>query len=319
MLTLYRRGRVYWLRGCIAGRRIHRSCRTSERAIAEQIKADRERREWKRHLYGAEAVLTFSAAAILYLKAGKSPRFLRPVMSFWKDTPVKDITAGGIRQAAVTLYPRASAATRNRQAIVPTQAVINHAAENELCSPIKVKRFPVQKTILPASSLQWLEAFAANSPPRLAALAWFLFLTGSRIGTATNLRWSDVDLSAGEAILRKPKGQDDARVHLPPFLVAALANLEGPREEWRRVFGWSGRGSVYKPWQQACARAGLPYIPPHRAGRHGFATGLLREGVDPVTVAKLGHWKSARHVYETYGHAIEDRTLTEKLLRREPR
>jgi integrase len=62
--------------------------------------------------------------------------------------------------------------------------------------------------------------------------------------------------------------------------------------------------------------AGLPYIPPHRAGRHGFATGLLRAGIDPVTIARLGGWKTPRHVFETYGHAMEDRTLTEALLRK---
>jgi len=30
-----------------------------------------------------------------------------------------------------------------------------------------------------------------------------------------------------------------------------------------------------------------------------------------VTVAKLGGWKSARHVFETYGHANDNTTLTD--------
>jgi len=47
--------------------------------------------------------------------------------------------------------------------------------------------------------------------------------------------------------------------------------------------------------------------------RHGFATGLLRAGVDVVTVAKLGGWKSPAHVFQTYGHANDDVTQTEKL------
>jgi integrase len=41
---------------------------------------------------------------------------------------------------------------------------------------------------------------------------------------------------------------------------------------------------------------------------HGFATSLLQRGV--VTVAKLGGWKSVRHVFETYGHSNDDTTLT---------
>ena len=316
MLTLYRRKGVYWLRGSIAGRRIHRSARTAKREIAEQVRSKVETREWQRHLYGAASVLTFAQAAQMYLDAGKSERFLAPLVAHWKATAVKDITAGAVRQSAVTLYPHAVAATRNRQVIAPTQAVINHAAAMELCPAIRVKRFPVQKTIRQASSLEWLQAFTAAASPRLSAFAWFLFLTGARISTATALRWRDVDLPNGAAILRKPKGQDDAAVHLPPLLVAELANLAGDRKAWERVFGWAGRGSVYPRWKETCVRAGIPYIPPHQAGRHGFATGLLRQGVDAVTVAKLGHWKSPRHVFETYGHALEDRTLTERLLRK---
>jgi len=51
--------------------------------------------------------------------------------------------------------------------------------------------------------------------------------------------------------------------------------------------------------------------------RHGFATGLLRAGVDPVTVAKLGGWKSPAHVFATYGHASDDRTLTNRLTQKD--
>ena len=36
----------------------------------------------------------------------------------------------------------------------------------------------------------------------------------------------------------------------------------------------------------------------------------MRAGFDPVTVAKRGGWKTPRHVFETYGHAIEDITIT---------
>jgi integrase len=103
-----------------------------------------------------------------------------------------------------------------------------------------------------------------------------MFLTGVRIGSATVLDWSDVDLAKGTVILRKPKGQDDATAYLPPVLVAALANFPTRRG---RVFGWQGRWSVYKPWRSVCRAAGLLYIPPHRAGRHGFATGLFALGL----------------------------------------
>ncbi|TIP13235.1 MAG: site-specific integrase, partial [Mesorhizobium sp.] len=49
----------------------------------------------------------------------------------------------------------------------------------------------------------------------------------------------------------------------------------------------------------------------YHACRHGFATALLHRRIDPITVAKLGGWKSAQHVFQTYGHAMDDDTLAD--------
>jgi hypothetical protein len=40
---------------------------------------------------------------------------------------------------------------------------------------------------------------------------------------------------------------------------------------------------------------------------------MLHAGYDAVTVAKRGGWKTPRHVFETYGHALEDLTITDRL------
>jgi len=60
-------------------------------------------------------------------------------------------------------------------------------------------------------------------------------------------------------------------------------------------------------------RAGIEVLSFHSC-RHGFATSLLRAGVDVVTVAKLGGWRSAAQVLATYGHALDDLTLTDRLV-----
>lgn len=60
-----------------------------------------------------------------------------------------------------------------------------------------------------------------------------------------------------------------------------------------------------------CEPAGIKFLSFHSC-RHGFATDLLHKGIDPVTTAKLGGWKSIRHV-ETYGHSQGDRTLANML------
>jgi integrase len=95
-------------------------------------------------------------------------------------------------------------------------------------------------------------------------------------------------------------------------LIIALANLPGDRHPDARVFSYLNRNTVKNHWDAAVDRAGIERLTPH-CMRHGFATGLLQAGVDVVTVAKLGGWRSPAHVFSTYGHASEDRTLTDRL------
>ncbi len=311
-LKLYDRGGIWWYRGTVAGRRIHESTRTTDRKTAERIANKAEAREFKRDLDGPSSVLTFGTAAALYLDADKSDRFIKPVLDYWKNALVKDITPGAIRLAAIKVYPKAGPSTRNRQFITPTVAIINHASTLGLCSPlVKVDRFPVGKKRRDEADWEWVEAFASEAPYHLGVLAKFGFLTGARISSMTDLEWSSVDLGKREAVLWKTKNGDDHTVHLPPVLIVDLANLSTDRSG--KVFGYATRHSVKSAWAAAIRRSGIRKLTPHSL-RHGFATGLLRAGVDPVTVAWLGGWESAQLVVDTYGHAMKDRTVTNRLV-----
>lgn len=120
---------------------------------------------------------------------------------------------------------------------MPTQAIINYAAEQELCPKVFVKRWKVPKTTKQAASWEWVTALASVSSPRLAALAYFMFLTGARIGEACTLRWRETDLSISSALIRQTKTSTERRAHLPAALVVALANLPGERHPDSKVFG----------------------------------------------------------------------------------
>lgn len=313
-LTLYKRpgGKIYHYRGSINGQRLRGSTGTAKKAIAERFISQLEEKHWKGDFDGPEAILRFSDAAAHYRLAERSHRFLSMVEDYWKDTLVKSITSGAVRKAAMALYPKATGATRNRHVIVPTQAVINHAASLDLCSPLKVERFPENYKIKTPVTWEWVQAFMAASNPHLAALCCFMFLTGARVSEAINLRWEDVDLVKRRAKIRQTKIGDERNAHLPAALIAAIANIESDRERGSKVFKYSTRSTANPQWMKACKRAGIPFYSFHCC-RHGFATSLLHKGVDPITVSKLGGWKSAQHVFETYGHAMSDDTLADRL------
>jgi integrase len=310
-LKIHRRGKVWHYRGTVAGRRLRGSTGSQSKEIAAQIAADIEAQAWKRRVHGPQAILTFSQAAMLYRAAGKSTRFLEPIEDYWRDTLVRDINAGAIRSSAIEILPNVSGATRNRQVIVPTQAIINHAAESELCTKISVKRFPTESKIKTPATWAWVQTFMRHSPPHLGALACFMFLTGARISEALGLRWEDLDLQARTALIRQTKIGNERLAHLPAPLVAALANVEPlPR---RTVFRYVAHASADKSWDAAIKRAGLPHLSFHSC-RHGFATALLHAGVDVVTIAKRGGWKTPQHVLSTYGHASDDATITDVIV-----
>ncbi len=310
-LKLYRRDKVWHYRGTVAGRLLRGSTKTASKETAQRIAAAEERKAWDGHL-DPKGVTTFAQASMVYRQAERSDRFLRKLEDYWRDTPLRDITPGAIRSAAIALYPNAGPATRNRQAIVPTQAVINHAASHELCQHIRVKRFEIKRKAKEPATWDWVQGFmAAARKPNLAALACFMYLTGARISQALAVQWTDVDFKSGKVLIRATeKGDDDRMAHMPSELIAALANING--ERCGAVFGFKSRGNCRTQWDGAIRRAGIKHLSYH-ACRHGFATGLLDKGVNPITVAKRGGWKSAQHVFATYGHDVADQNVTDLL------
>lgn len=310
-LKLYRQGKIWHYTGTVAGRRLRGSTKTEKKDIAQRIASQIEDRQWKCHTDGPESVLTFAQAAIAYRSAQKPTRFLDRVEDYWKDTAVKTITSGAVRQAAIVLCPKGSGATRNRNVIVPTQAIINHAAKLGLCKSLRVERYPVTTKKKEPATWAWVQAFMAEASPHMGALACFMFLTGARISEAIELRWDDVDLHARRALIRQTKIGAERRAHLPPALVAALANIGGERSG--KVFGYSSRDTAKPIWRAVIRRAKIKPLTYH-ACRHGFATALMHNGVDPITVAKLGGWKDTKHVFVTYGHAMEDDTLADRII-----
>jgi integrase len=230
---------------------------------------------------------------------------------------VKDIKSKVVRDFANEVYGHCTNASKNRLAISPVQSVINHCAELELCEFIRVKRFPPQHKEKEPATLQWVQEFRAHTKPHLGAYALFMFLTGARPSEALAIdRDKDLDLQKAEVTIRMSKIEKDKLVtvtrtaNLPPMLVAALANLAVI--PGRPLFGYRKYGDMRETWETAARKIGGKILTPHCC-RHGFATELLRRGVDVHTVAWLGGWRSAKQVLETYGHAIKRRDLNSLL------
>lgn len=284
-LKLFKRktrdGRDIWhYRGTIAGDRLRGTTGTSDRKDATRIAAEIESRHHKRHLDGPQKTLTFPQAVALYLRAGKPDKYLKPILKHWNNTKVKDMTAGAIRQSAIDLYPNASGATLNRQVITPTQAVINHCAELEHCSPIRIKRFKFESKIKKPVSLDWVNTFCAHARPVMKALALIMFSTACRFAEAHRLDWPDFDFQALTIRIRDTKTGNQRWAHLTQPALLALANLPRGKKPFFR-----SEPTLRRYWDEDVAKTAEAVGAFERLTfhccRHGFATKMLRDGVDP--------------------------------------
>ena len=153
------------------------------------------------------------------------------------------------------------------------------------------------------------EAVDSGAAPLTAVTAIrLLMLTGCRKSEILTLRWSDVDLAAGELHLADAKTGPRA-VQLPPTAARLLEALPRRKESpW--VFPGKDRGGRFsdggldRVWQAVRTQAGLEDVRMHDL-RHSFASRALALGETlPVIGKLLGH--SDIETTARYAHLAQD-------------
>lgn len=306
MLTPKRRPKSpYWvLRGTIDGKRVEISRKWTTAAEARRAIPDIIA-EHTADQIGDEG-LTFRQALKLYRTVKPNARFLDKLDRFFAKSLVRDITNAEMRRAANSLYPGASPATIRRQLYTPMKAILNNAAEEDLCAAPRLKS-PIggnKRThfFTPDQADELITALAGEANGYLAPLVSFLIGQGCRMGEALTLDGMDVHLDHRMAILRDTKNGEERRVTLIPRVVAALSTLPTigvPGPLFRRLDGHpfrSGKdngGQIAKPFQRAVKAIGLgaEVFTPHVC-RHTWATWFHAQTRDVLRLQSEGGWKS---------------------------
>jgi integrase len=316
-LHLVWRNGIAYLHGTVAGQRVRRSTKTRNCEIAEHIRVETEARLTKASLYGPENEATFADASLLYLEAGKSKRYVAPLIKAFGKRRLATIKPGEVKMLATKLYPGAKAATLNRSVLKPVRAIVNFANQHGLCPPMRVKGYYEPLVERPAADRAWIDQFRTHaSDQRLRVLCLFMYVTAARLGESMNLEPAHLELDKKRAVGPPTKNGDPGIYYLTDELVAELRLLQPRRIHYGRgplrVFGWAGKQGPMKAWRKTCKRAGIPYLSPHEAGRHGFGTEtIVRQRLDVVTAAKLGRWRDPTLLLRRYAHARELRETAE--------
>ncbi len=313
------------VRGKYLGTRVDRSTGTREKSVAQKLLA-RWKEEIERGAYARPEDPTFASAALSYMQAGGEVRFLEPLIQHFGVMLLARISQADIDAAAMTLYPGATAATRNRQVYTPVSAVLQHggittglnrpkgAAGQSRLSWLTTEqadallaaaraRIAMAELRVEAAPAQFKGAARAGvrSAQRFAALCAFLLYTGCRLSETLRVRPQDVELQRSFAFVGKTKNGEPRPVHLPPKVVAELASIEFGRE---RVFGFSAKSGRLYRWLDEIAMAAGVHIPDRVAFhifRHTYGAWMRRYGgLDTSGLVGTGAWKSrqAAAVYE---------------------
>ena len=302
-----------YVRGTIAGVRVEESAGTASRKLAEEYRAKREAEIYRDQLYRGRVSRNFAEAVVSYIEArGAAPRFLAKVLDHFDTTPLDQIDLEAIEKGARKVYPKAAAATRDRQFFTPTLAVLKHAAKRGMCSPIIVerpkKRDGVVRWLTPAEA----DRLIAAGAPHLRPLVIFLIYTGARAGEALWLNWRDVDLDRAHVTFSETKTDYPRGVPLHPRVVASLANVEDrdgpvfrrpdgqPYEPLKGGEDTSAGTRIATAFKGACRRAGIANFRVHDC-RHTWATWHYQHNRDLTALMRLGGWRSEKMVLR-YAH-----------------
>jgi integrase len=312
-----RKGSDHWyLRGTVRKQPVFESTGTDDKKAAEAIRIKREARLLEDSVYGKESSLTFFEAAVSYMAAGGSPRFLGEevdgkwtrLLGHFETRILRTITQDDLNAAADRLYPNTQYDTRNRQCFTPFIAVWNHALPND---PRKWKRpkkpkgttvirlKPVRAGTKPVAYERAAQFVLAMSPANAMVMTG-LFYTGMRPIELFVLSDTMVSISNRWITLDNTKIGEPRGIPIHEFLVPLLR----PLVERGGILFRSPRGTPYPVREDisgqmktairgARRRSGVEGISPYTA-RHTVSTQLVINGVH-------GHIKD-----QILGHAVDD-------------
>lgn len=333
-LEPYKRGNTWWAKGKIEfnGKPItsyyRQSTGASSKAGAQDWINEETDRQRRRYIVGDEATkLTFAEAVLQYPAKPKEAEYLMPLVGEIGHRAVDDLTPREIKQIAPKLYPDLATDTWQRYVITPIKAVINHAHDEGLCHPKRIKGYSEKERIaqderrgkqsrpeIEPFTRAWVDKFLTEADAYNAAMVQFIFETGARIDQVVSIVPKDLDLMNHRVWIKAQKGHPAQWISISTAMVVTLANLPARKPRNRktgtqltpRVFGYADRSGMRKAWTTICKRAGIPYLSPHK-GRHGFYTELrVNQQVDPITAAKAGRWKNHSLPDQKYAHSDAD-------------
>jgi integrase len=312
------------IRGTYLGVSVDKSSGTYKRSVARTVLSNLERAIERgeyppKQVAAGDAERTFLKAAVDYMEAGRSRRHVAKLIRYFGATPLSEIDQAAIDNAAVSLFPNATAGTRNAGVYTPVSAILRMAGVDiKLRRPKGAKGRVVTDWLRPEDAAGIVQA-ADTFDAEFALLLRFLLYSGVRLGEALALRWTDIDIPNGTAWIRRQKDGIHSDVRMRADLCERMA-AHGSPEPQRHVFRFhQGDNLKHKLTRAKLAYLGIPcptrrptqWQPPmnrlewvnFHTFRHTWATWMRRAGTDVQGLVATGNWRDPRSAAR-YAHVV---------------
>lgn len=213
---------------------------------------------------------------------------LKHLRNFFKGKTLQQITPWLIEKYKSERQREVNKSTVNRE-LDTLRHMLNMAVKWKMIeeSPYKgIRHFKVNNSNLRILNEEEFRKLYESASSELGAILLTAYATGMRLGEILNLKWEDVNLKDNYILIRDSKNYESRTITIHASLKETLFRLITKNKS---EFVFEGRKTIKRAWQKALRLSGISHCRFHDL-RHTFASNLVMNGVDIVTVAELmGH------------------------------
>ena len=315
-VSLYRRGRIWWIKLTSDGRTVRESAGTADKKAAQEYHEKRKGEIWRQVRLGEAPPVTWGEAIKAWMAVKPrtlAERYMIRSLSFPLSSTIP-LDSGTVQKELTGKSP----GSYNRYGGLIAAI---HASTGYSAPQFKRKPNPPGRTRwLTAEEWDRLRKALEEESPLLRQAAEFSLATGLRENNVLNLEWRQVSLQARHIAIEAPDIKGRAPLGVP-LTDAAMAVLEARRGAHKRyVFANPDTGLPYykasnRAWYAALRKAKLKGVRWHDL-RHTWAAWAVQSGLSLQEVMHLGGWKTYSMVLR-YAH-LSSEHLAEAAARVKP-
>jgi integrase len=319
-LGIYQRGQIWWIDYYYKGRRLREPVSAFRQEAVAALKSRRGDIVKGRFELQREAKdCRFSEFAVVYAKHLKSTRSgwkkelsrLKNLVRYFSSKMLGDITAYDVECFKAERKRTRAGATVNRD-LALLKTMYNKASHWKFFrgdNPVRGVTFFPERQKERILSQEGAQRLVKASTKSLKPVVIVALNTGMRISEILGLHWENVDFERRFIFIERSKNGRSRKVPMNSEVRKALAGL--PRNGAEFIFSKERSSgplrSVRTAFLNALKKAKIANVRFHDL-RHTFATNLVMNGVDLVTVKEiLGHSEIAMTV--RYSHPSDKRKM----------